>query len=99
MRDLFLSVRNKVIGSVQVPDIGEVFIRSLSLAEVKRLGEEKDPVNVFGLAVVLGASDKDGNRVFHDDDLPALLNKPFEMLQPIADAVTKSIALDDVKKN
>jgi hypothetical protein len=104
VRDRFLNVKNKVVGEVNT-ELGEVKIRALSLGEVNEIGKTgQDPIRLFVLCVLYGVCDDDGCRIFKDEDYDVLLAKPFDLLKPIADEVSKHLrldqpAIDQAKKN
>lgn len=82
---------SRAVDSIDVPNWGKVYIRSVSMGDVRRLQMETDPLKGDLLAVVYGACDESGKRNFDETDLDWLADVPLETTKPIVTAVLKHI--------
>ena len=94
-------VKNSTPTKVIVPDIGEFFVRELTLGEVEAQGRDSaakdDPHRIArGIARIL--VDEDGARLYdHNDaaDIEALSQVPFSRMEKILEAANKANGLDE----
>ena len=92
--------------NVDIPEWGDVKIRSLSLSEMDRLEKkiQNNPSEALALAVLLGVSDENGKRVFTDNNLDDIKATSFQVVKSVAESVIKHNSLtaevvEDAKKN
>lgn len=100
---------------VEMPDLaGEVYVRVLSVGELEELAAagtkqgENGPEQVFagqrGRMIAACACDKDGVRIFADDDWMEIGRRPVPMIEPVFDAALAANgqgkrAKEDARKN
>jgi hypothetical protein len=84
---------------LSIDGFGDVGIMQLSVAEVEELRsvlKKDDKTDQFGLSmVILSVVDSDGNRVFTDDDLPALRSASNAVMDAL---VGKTLEINGFKK-
>ena len=90
---------SRIVTTIEVPAWGPVGIRALSLAEVSKLQNETDPSKAYLLAVIFGACDESGKKLFSIADTERLGEVALETLQPVVDAVLAHIqSLNSIEK-
>lgn len=88
-RDQILGFKDKAIGELDEPELGgKVGLARFSAEESDRLFKKLDDSCPHNVAViVVGICDKDGNRLFTDDDKAALGKLPATVATRIANAI------------
>ena len=86
LRDKYLTAKNAPLGSVEIPEWGQTFIRALTLSDMAKL-KDADDVQALLLSVQLGVCDEHGIRVFTDEDTEGLKALPWSVVQAVAEGV------------
>lgn len=82
-RDEILAADDRVVEVVDVPEWGgEVYVRSLTRAEVRPFTETGEDLAV-GTLVSVAVCDEDGRPLFTEDDVPALEKKSLRALNRV----------------
>jgi hypothetical protein len=94
-----LNLKNKVLGSVNIEDVGVIYFRSLTLRELNQVAGEhsKDVGKATALSILFGACDEHGNNLFTDEN--AVLDLPVNITMPLAEAIGDSIQQATKKKS
>jgi len=100
LRAAIAALASKPPVKVSVPEIGDLFVRQLSVGEVEanaRDSKSEDPFRIArALARVL--CDEDGELLYDprsDDDVNELARAPFGVMNKVLDAANKAAGLDD----
>lgn len=88
IRKRFAEVKTKAIGVCDCPELGVVHIRALTLADMEKMKGAGDVESII-YSVLLGVSDELGNRVFGQEDWDTVKNLPWNIVNAIAQAVSK----------
>ncbi len=103
-RDEFLNARDFTVEQVDVPGIGVVHIRPVTVAGLKRVNEAGDELIRTGVMIAESLCDPNGTRLFTPADAEALLEHSQAALGAIIDAITRINGFDrnavvDAEKN
>ena len=104
-KNTLLSVANKIVETINVPEWGEVKLRRLSFAEIDKFNSfQSSPVDGFAWLVICAVCDEDGKKIFSEEDAEQIKSLPAEIVYPIGQAVAARIGvtfdkLEESKKN
>jgi hypothetical protein len=106
LRDEILKSSDRKIERVETPEwsCGHVHVRSLSAKEHMEYSQtatkfrEDDEKSLAALMAVYYVCDEQGNQVFQEGDIPALMEKNSQVLQRIVQAGTKLLLPEAVKE-
>jgi len=106
IRDILLAPSISTEPILQLPN-AEVYARKLSGLEVMNAeaeipddGRKTEDVFRFGVRlVVLGACDKEGNRIFKDEDFDAVYKMPYDSILKLVVGVKTHNGMGDEAKN
>lgn len=91
-RDAILAATDIQLRKVSVPEWGgEVYISPLTVADADQLMLTDPKKQSYRVKmIVLSLTDKDGNRLFTDDDIPALSKKSATSITRLVDEIQRS---------
>ena len=108
-KDSFLDYgRQKTFERLEIPGLGEIFLRKLSGAGRDRYvaAMAREPELMSSELVVDCVCDENGKRIFSVDDVRAVAQMPMRMIEPIVDAVNEANrigpadeAIEEAEKN
>lgn len=105
LRETILAADDRKPVKLPVPEWGcDIFLKPLNGHERSRIvrAASSNDSTLYGLAVVLSACDEQGNKLFTEQDIPALNEKSGAVLDRVATVIVKANGLhpgaeDDAK--
>jgi len=86
LKQEILDAKDRPTALVEIDNWPPVYVRTLNVKELERLTDlnpgEKFEAEALATICALVLSDEAGDRVFVDEDVPMLLNKPFDRSTP-----------------
>lgn len=90
--------RSVKVHSVELEELGEVFVRPMSSTDTKKFQVIRDPIEMVSVAALLTMCDSKGKLLFNEDQLEDLMNNmQFKELEQIAKRAMEISGLVDPK--
>jgi hypothetical protein len=90
--------RSIKVHSVELEDLGELFVRPMTSADTKKFQQVRDPIEMVATAALLTLCDEKGKLLFTDSELEALMaSMQFKELEAVATKAMKISGLIDPK--
>ncbi|MBE5156675.1 hypothetical protein HJ044_04895 [Vibrio parahaemolyticus] len=90
--------RSIKVHSVELNELGEVFVRPMSSTDTKKFQKVRDPIEMVAVAALLTLCDSKGKLLFDEEQLEDLMNNmQFKELEQIAKRAMEISGLVDPK--